>query len=156
MARLADQSRPIRRTLGALALTVLCALSACASKPVTGGRYVEYPGQLELRTVLAAAESSLRARGYIIESTAATDDKGEIVARPPTEQDTGWFSAAIYVRARRDIDGPIRLTVARWPHDESDDVANTALRGIVETLGIEPLAVQYERRANAQTNAAER
>lgn len=137
-------------------MTILCALPACSSKPVTGGRYVEYPGRLELRTILAAAESSLRARGYIIESTAATDDKGEIVARPPSEQDTGWFSTAVYVRARRDIDGPIRLTVARWPHDESDDVANTALRGIVETLGIQPISAYDEDRSDAQTNAAER
>lgn len=101
--------------------------------------------------MLAAAESSLRARGYVIESASATDDKGEIIARPPTEQDRGWFSDALYVRAKRDIDGPIRLTVARWPHQESDDVANTALRNIVETLGIEPLWY-----GGAQTNAAER
>lgn len=108
--------------------------------------------------MLAAAESSLRARGYVIESSAATDDRGEVIARPPTEQDTGWFSTALYVRARRGVDGPIRLTVARWPAQRDDQEANTVLRGIVETLGVQPLATAEERRAaaKAQTNAAER
>lgn len=132
------------------------ALPGCSSTPpVSGGRYVEYPARLEVRTVLAAAEASLRARGYVIESSGATDDRGEVIARPPTEQDKGWFSTAIVVRARRDVDGPIRLTVARWPSQRQDHEANTALRAIVDTLGIQPLATEEQRR-EAQTNAAER
>jgi hypothetical protein len=127
---------------------------------VTGGRYVEYPARLELQTVLSAAEASLRSRGYVIESRAATDDRGEVIARPPTEQDKGWFSTALYVRASRDLDGQIRLTVVRWPAQQGDHEANTALHAIVSTLGIQPLALNDEGDpqgdAGAYTNAAER
>jgi hypothetical protein len=155
MARHAHQPGQVRRLLAALALTL--AAAGCSSKhPVTGGRYVEYPARLELQTVLSAAEASLRSRGYVIESRAATDDRGEVIARPPTEQDKGWFSTALYVRASRDLDGQIRLTVARWPAQKDDHEANTALHAIVSTLGIQPLAIQDQDNSDAQTNAAER
>ncbi len=125
---------------------------------MTGGRYVEYPARLELQTVLTAAEMSLRSRGYVIDSRAATDDRGEVIARPPTEQDKGWFSTALYVRASRDLDGQIKLTVARWPAQQGDHEANTALHAIVETLGVQPLPTERNNdySDDAQTNAAER
>lgn len=129
--------------------------TACSSTPsppwVSGGRFVDLPETLDMRSVHVAARLSLEAQGYTIESDSVTQTRGEIIARSPVSDSPGFFRSAIVVKTRRDIEGPIRLTVSRWPSESRDHETNATLSMIVDTLGVRPLPTLEERqRAAAQ------
>lgn len=133
-------------------------MSGCATKApsppwVSGGRFVELPPALDMRSVHAAARVSLEQQGYTVESDSVTHTRGEIIARSPVNDSPGFFRSAIVVKTRRDIEGPIRLTVSRWPSESRDHETNSVLLTIVDTLGVRPLPTLEERqRAEAESS----
>ena len=81
-------------TVGAVLMGVALA-GGCQSKAQWQGRgdvlavyrgttlTAEFPEQVAVHAVVAAAETSLRSRGYAITSTEATSDRGRVVGEQP-------------------------------------------------------------------------
>lgn len=80
--------------------------------------------------VMAAAEQTLRDRGYSIEQVATTQEQGGILARPPMYN----LGKTLEVDVAPGPDGGSALTIWSNPWDET--LTKITLQGILERLGI--------------------
>lgn len=88
------------------------------------------PEPLPIRSVAAAAEATLRDRGYMILSSRTTDDSARIEARPPS-RDLGrrWI-----VLAQATPDAQTLLSVEREPWGD-DGASRVMMDAILQRLG---------------------
>jgi hypothetical protein len=133
------------RRLGALALLFGCValLAGCRAAPAYQGvkhevlatyQYrrlrTDIPGSVRVPAAIAAAESSLRNRGYAVRSSTATEDRGRVEAVPP---DAGLFEEVVVSAAA--VGGATRVDIVIEPM--GDQVRSRAIMdGILSRLGL--------------------
>lgn len=95
-----------------------------------GALQAQIPEPLPVRSVAAAAEATLRDRGYMILSNRTTDDSARVEARPPS-RDLGrrWI-----ILTRATSDGQTLLSVEREPWGD-DDAPRVMMDAILQALG---------------------
>lgn len=89
----------------------------------------DLPRDLPTQSVIAAAEASLRRRGYTITASESTTDAGRVVARPPGSK----LHHKVTVRARV-LHGVTRTTVEAVPQDEA--FSRAVLESMLTRLGL--------------------
>jgi|ERR1043165_8486507 hypothetical protein len=98
-------------------LALLAMLAACASKPVPQGESrtmaayslgslaATLPERARVQGVTAAADATLRSRGYAVTATRSTADAGHVYAKSPVHPGPFAISAATYVDVSAHIVG---------------------------------------------------
>lgn len=131
-------SKPILCTLA----TSLLFLSACQSSyraqgsNGTVGTYkfgrasVRIAEPLRIQTVIAAANATLRSRGYTIESTESTADEGKIIARQP---DFKSFEKLVVSAAL--VPGAVEISITRQPFGD-EERSRALMDAILQRLGL--------------------
>lgn len=128
------------RSVGTLAACAVCVLGGCRhTTTAQDGRSAWY----ELRTLttevglgarvpamVSAGEAALRARGYAIERSQATEDRGVVSGSPP---DAG-IGERVVVRARV-IEGGTRVTVTVEPFG-GEDRAYAIMDDVLRRVGL--------------------
>jgi hypothetical protein len=122
---------------------MLFALPACSTPmPVSQGQTnvmatYEYPSlsavlpaQARVPAVIAAAESTVRARGYAVLDHASAEELGKVVARPPRTSDF----PTVRIDAYRVFQGTkVVITFSPWGDNAS---SRSLLDGILQRLGL--------------------
>lgn len=97
------------RSVRASLLALFALLTACAAEPVAqgdsrtpaaysmGALKAVLPDSRRVQAVTAAADASLRARGYAVTATRATADSGHVYAKSPVRPGPFSLSPATYV-----------------------------------------------------------
>lgn len=131
------------RVLRCIAITVAAiSLAGCRSRQAIqgeGGVVATYklptlsadlPDEARVPAVIAAAEQTVRARGYSVARSGATEERGELVCRPPRISDY----PTIQVRATRVAVGT-RVAVRCEPFGD-EHLSRSLLDGILVRLGL--------------------
>ena len=125
----------------AVLLTLLPAV-ACRSRPAIQGDTAvvatykfptlsaNLPDEARVPAVIAAAEQTVRARGYSVSRSGATEEQGVLVCRPPRTTDY----PTIEVRATRVAVGT-RVAVRCEPFGD-EHLSRSLLDGILSRLGL--------------------
>lgn len=88
------------------------------------------PGSARVPAVIAAAEETVRARGYSVESSAATEDAGRLVVRPPRTSD--FPKMTIEASA---VGHGTRVTFTVSPFGD-EEMSRSVLDGVLQRLGL--------------------
>lgn len=88
------------------------------------------PEPLPVRSVIAAAEATLRDRGYTIWSTRTTDERGKIEARPPGRQMGRPWKVESWAASRNQT----AIAISGGPWDD-DQAARVLMDAILQRLG---------------------
>jgi hypothetical protein len=88
------------------------------------------PANARVPAVLAAADETLRARGYAVQRSAATEEKGEIVANAPRYND---FPRVVF-RASRGVNAT-HVEVNVQPFGDQE-LSRSLLDGVLQRLGL--------------------
>ncbi|MBS0187180.1 MAG: DUF3568 family protein [Planctomycetes bacterium] len=126
--------------LGALALGITL-LGGCQVATQLQGKAAEVAANYKAGTltatinaepsqVLAAAEQTLRDRGYSIDEKGATEQQGGLFARPPAFN----LGRTIRVNVVTTVDNATNIAITTNPWDES--LARITLDGILQRLGL--------------------
>ena len=85
---------------------------------------------LRIQTIIAAANTALRARGYTIESTESTADAGRIVARQP---DFKSFEKLVISAAL--VPGAVEISITQQPFG-NEERSRALIDAILKRLGM--------------------
>jgi hypothetical protein len=88
------------------------------------------PTESRVPAVMAAAEQTLRNRGYTIVSSAATEEKGEIIAHPPSSD----RFPRVVIESSRGVSSTI-VDVSVEPFGDQD-LCRSVLDGMLQKLGL--------------------
>ena len=126
-----------------LALLLLCPATAQArlgkigdgaqTEQVQISEYAESERQekwMILVGVIAAADEAMRARGYSVQATSATEESGVIEARPP--RTTDWPKVELRATAVADT-AVVEISVSPWGDQE---LSRSLLDGVLRRLGL--------------------
>lgn len=91
---------------------------------------VTLPESARVPAIITAAEQTVRARGYSVESSAATEETGKLVVRPPR---TGDYPK-IVIESRVEHHATI-VTLTVWPLGD-EELARSVLDGTLQRLGL--------------------
>lgn len=102
-------------------------IAATYSRPTLSARL---PAGTRVPAVIAAADDTMRARGYSVQATGATEEAGTVEARPP--RTTDW--PKVDVRASVVADTTlVEISVSPWGDQE---LSRSLLDGILRRLGL--------------------
>lgn len=134
----------LSRTLALAVLPLaLAALPACkAQQRAQGDRGLvasysgfslsaDLPAEARVPAVVAAAEQTLRARGYTIDSNESTEESGRLIARPPRTNDP-YPRLVVGVTASGDAS---HITLTYQPLGDQE-LCRSVLDGILSRLGL--------------------
>ncbi len=85
---------------------------------------------LRIQTVIAAANATLRSRGYTIESTESTADEGKIIARQPE-----FKSFEKLVVAAALVPGAVEISITQQPFGD-EERSRALMDAILQRLGL--------------------
>jgi hypothetical protein len=88
------------------------------------------PTESRVPAVVAAAEQTLRNRGYTIVTSTATEEKGEIIAHPPNSD----HFPRLVIEASRGVSSTI-VDVSAEPFGDQD-LCRSVLDGMLQRLGL--------------------
>lgn len=88
------------------------------------------PEQMPVRAVIAAAEATLRDRGYTIWATRTTDERGRIEARPPSRDMGRKWVVEAWAATREQT----AISISGGPWDD-DQAARVLMDAILQRLG---------------------
>jgi hypothetical protein len=88
------------------------------------------PTDARVPAVLSAAEQTLRARGYAIEASSSTEEKGEVIAHPPRTRD--W--PKITITASRGVSSTV-VDLRVKPFGDQE-LCRSVLDGMLQRLGM--------------------
>ncbi len=130
---------PTRKLLPLLALLLLSACQSSYRPQGTSGTVGTYSygrasvriaDPIRIHTIIAAANASLRSRGYTIESTESTADGGTIIGRQP---DFKSFEKLI-VSAQL-APGAVEISITRQPFGD-EERSRALMDSILQRLGL--------------------
>lgn len=126
--------------------TALCAAGCASPQALPQGRgaiVASYaartltstlPDAARVPAALAAADLTLRARGYTVDRLEATEESGQIVARAPTSSEVDQSWAKVVVAAKRRWNGTV-LTIEFVPWG-NQSASRVLLDGILQRLDL--------------------
>lgn len=89
------------------------------------------PEAARVPAVIAAAEQTVRARGYTVDASEATEDAGRLIARPPRTNDA-YPRLVVTAHAAA---GETRVEIKYQPLGDQD-LSRSVLDGILTRLGL--------------------
>ena len=102
------------------------------TKAIYSGRTLtaRLPAEARVPAVVAAADETFRARGYTVVRSSATEEVGEIIARPPRYNN--------YPRIVIDMDRATTATVVslRYEPFGDEDLCRSILDGVLQRMGL--------------------
>jgi hypothetical protein len=122
--------------------TVVGAVGGCSPQAKTQGKQdtvatyhgmtlrANLPTESRVPAVMAAAEQTLRNRGYTIVSSTATEEKGEIIAHPPSSD----HFPRLVIESSRGVSSTI-VDVCAEPFGDQD-LCRSVLDGMLQKLGL--------------------
>jgi hypothetical protein len=126
-----------------LPLFALMLLPACSPEVKSQGQYKDVtasysgitlssdlPGSARIPAVIAAADQTLRARGYAVQRTTATEEAGEILANAPRYNNY----PRVRLRASR-VEGATHVDVSVEPFGDQE-LSRSVLDGVLQKLGL--------------------
>lgn len=131
----------MHRVLALIAPLALLALTACEATPKQQGSQSQLTATYKMGAlsavipakvpaVMAAAEQTLRDRGYAIESSASTTEQGGIIARPPAYN----LGKTMKIDVASTAADETTITLSTYPWDES--LLRITLDRILARLGM--------------------
>ncbi|QOJ00566.1 MAG: hypothetical protein HRU70_08700 [Phycisphaeraceae bacterium] len=136
-------NRTIFGVTGAVVAGVLCGPVGCQTQIRPQGQTgieasfngfelkADLPAGTAVEAVVSAAEAGFRDRGYSVDRATATEDRGEVVARPPSTRDF----PLVRVTARR-FDTHTRVVVKKEPFSNDEGLCRGVLERTLERLGL--------------------